>query len=149
MLPVLRRVILSAGVAATAAVMVVPAAADSTSSTVLGARAFAENGSGFGTVRPKEFFNGGDPSGRVSQIHWSSWGGKSAYGTGRNPIFKPQGGYYAKLGTVRLWAHGRSHCPGSTRPAYTRLSVRFPKRPGGPLGPWQDWAGAKTICSFP
>ena len=40
------------------------------------------NGVGFGQVRPKEIFNGGDPTGMVSHITWKSWGGSKAIGTG-------------------------------------------------------------------
>jgi WD40 repeat protein len=47
------------------------------------AGAFAVNGVGFGQVRPKEIFNGGDPSGMISHITWKSWGGSRAIGTGR------------------------------------------------------------------
>jgi hypothetical protein len=44
-------------------------------------------------MRPHKLFNGGDPSGLVTHIHWVSWGGKTAIGYGLNPIFKPGGGY--------------------------------------------------------
>lgn len=37
---------------------------------------------GFGLVRPSEFFQGGDPTGAVSNITWDSWGGKTATGRG-------------------------------------------------------------------
>jgi hypothetical protein len=40
------------------------------------------HGSGFGQVRPAEVFNGGDPTGLVSKITWSTWGGATATGTG-------------------------------------------------------------------
>ena len=46
------------------------------------AGAFGISGVGFGQVRPKEIFNGGDPSGMVSHITWKSWGGPQAIGTG-------------------------------------------------------------------
>lgn len=117
-------------------------------SPLLGARAYAPHGSGFGTARPREFFNGGDPSGLVTSIHWRSWGGRNAFGSGRNAIFRPEGGYYAHQVTIKLWAHGLGHCPGSSRRAYRRLSFRVPNRPGGPLGPWRSWSGTRTICRF-
>lgn len=131
-----------------ATTLVVPAGARD--SVVLGSRAFAPHGNGFGTVRPHAFFNGGDPSGDVSDIRWSSWGGSNAYGTGRNAIFKPGGGYYAKLAVIKLWAHDLGRCPGSQRRAYRRLSFRVPQRPGGPLPRhWQLWSGAASICIAP
>jgi hypothetical protein len=40
------------------------------------------HGTGFGQVRPAEVFNGGDPTGLVSKISWSSWGGATATGAG-------------------------------------------------------------------
>jgi WD40 repeat protein len=43
---------------------------------------YGVNGVGFGQVRPKEIFNGGDPTGMISHIIWKSWGGPKAIGTG-------------------------------------------------------------------
>jgi hypothetical protein len=40
------------------------------------------HGTGFGQVRPPEVFNGGDPTGLVTKISWSSWGGITASGSG-------------------------------------------------------------------
>jgi hypothetical protein len=37
---------------------------------------------GYGTVRPAKVFNGGDPTGMIWDISWSSWGGPQAEGTG-------------------------------------------------------------------
>jgi hypothetical protein len=115
---------------------------------VLGSKQFSEPyGAGFGHPEPEVIFNGGDPSGEVSEIHWHSWGGPIAIGYGRNPIFRPQGGYFRKLGRVELRANKLSICAGV--PAYTRLEIRAPKRPGAKLGQWMLWSGAKTICEAP
>jgi hypothetical protein len=115
---------------------------------VLGSKQFSEPyGAGFGHPEPEVIFNGGDPSGEVSEIHWRSWGGPSAIGYGRNPIFRPQGGYYRKLARVELRANKLGKCAG--KPAYTRLEIRAPKRPGAKLGQWVLWSGAKTICEAP
>jgi hypothetical protein len=115
---------------------------------VLGSKQFSEPyGAGFGRAEPEVIFNGGDPSGEVSEIHWRSWGGQVAIGYGRNPIFRPQGGYYRKLGRVELRANVLGKCAG--KPAYTRLEIRAPKRPGAKLGQWVLWSGAKTICEAP
>lgn len=116
---------------------------------VLGAKAYAPNGSGFGTAHPKLFHNGGDPSGLVSHITWKHWGAASAYGTGKNALFRPEGGYYSKLATIKLRAYDLGRCPGSQRRAYRRLKYRVPQKPGGKLGPWRSWSGAKTICEAP
>jgi hypothetical protein len=115
---------------------------------VLGSKQFSEPyGAGFGHPEPEVIFNGGDPSGEVSEIHWRSWGGPIAIGYGRNPIFRPAGGYYRKLGRVELRANELGRCAG--KPAYTRLEIRAPKRPGAKLGQWVLWSGAKTICEAP
>lgn len=125
------------------ALAVAPALASA--AVVLGARAFAPNGTGWGTAEPKKIFNGGDPSGLVTDIHWRSWGGASAVGFGRTSIFKPHGGYYRRQVRLELKAHGLGHC-GNQR-AYTQLAVRGPLRPGGPLGHWGSWTDSATICS--
>jgi hypothetical protein len=119
-----------------------------TPTPVLGAKAFAgPYGEGWGTVRPATIFNGGDPSGSISDIRWRSWGGPTAIGWGRNPIFKPGGGYFAHPVAIELRAGALGHC--GARRAYTHLAVRVPKRPGGSLGPWRPWSGAATICKPP
>jgi hypothetical protein len=43
---------------------------------------FGIDGQGFGQVKPSTVFNGGDPTGRVTDITWQSWGGTEALGTG-------------------------------------------------------------------
>src|SRR5580658_8288630 len=51
----------------------------------LGSEVFAGRaGVGWGTYKPNEIFNGGDPTGQIEDIDWSSWGGPTAigYGTG-------------------------------------------------------------------
>jgi hypothetical protein len=115
---------------------------------VLGSPNFVMGGAGFGTERPSGISNGGDPSGMVNGITWSNWGAPAAFADGRNPIFKPQGGYFDADAAVRLRADNIGTCPDGTGPAYTQLSIRFPNWPGGPLGPWVKWAGARTICSI-
>lgn len=119
------------------------------SSYVLGSAAFAPNGKGFGTSRPRTIFNGGVPSGLVTSIHWRHWGSKYATGTGKNAIYRPEGGYYARKATIQLRASRRGRCPDSDVPAYKHLDARVPSRPGGKLGRWFQWSGAKTICSAP
>jgi hypothetical protein len=124
-----------------------PSLAAGKSGVVLGSMAFAPNGWGWGTSKPKSIFNGGDPSGMVTHIHWRSWGGPTAIGFGRNPIFKPKGGYYGRLAKIELRAEDIGSCKG--RAAYRQLSVRVPSHPGGKLGPWRPWSDAASICSAP
>lgn len=115
---------------------------------VLGAKSFAAPyGKGFGTAEPTEIFNGGDPSGSVTHIKWSGWGNPTAIGHGLNPIFKPHGGYYRKPARIELRATELATC--GKQAAYTKLEARVPKHPGGKLGKWFSWSGAKTICKPP
>jgi len=39
-------------------------------------------GQGFGQVKPAKIFNGGDPTGLVTHVVWSSWGGAQATASG-------------------------------------------------------------------
>ncbi len=114
---------------------------------MLGSRSFEPNGAGWGKVHPSRIFNGGDPSGLVTHIHWTGWGDSVATGRGLNSIFKPHGGFYPGLVTIELHASDLGHCAAGGPLAYRRLSVRVPSRPGGKLGPWTLWSGASTICS--
>jgi len=112
---------------------------------VLGGAVYGgEHGEGWGTAHPKTIYNGGDPSGLISNVHWSSWGGAVARGHGRNSIFKPHGGYYRHQVTIQLKTKRIGRCEG--RRAYLKLFVREPRNPGGPLGPWLSWSGQRTIC---
>jgi hypothetical protein len=149
--PLIVLALIAAGLAATSALAAsaapMPTLGASTS-PVLGAKDFAgPDGEGWGTARPATIFNGGDPSGLVSDIHWRSWGGAQAIGWGKNSIFKPGGGYYRKQVAIELKAAALGQC--GSRRAYTHLAFRVPKRPGGRLGPWRSWSGATTICSSP
>lgn len=70
------------------------------------------HGSGFGHVEPPKIFNGGDPTGLVSKIHWSGWGGPRATGTGLAEYIGPgqsvATGRQAKA-TVVAFHLGRCH----------------------------------------
>jgi hypothetical protein len=113
---------------------------------VLGGKEFAApNGEGWGTERPSRIFNGGDLSGLITQVRWTSWGGTLAIGWGKESIFKPRGGYYPRPVSIKLRAEAIGDCEG--RQAYMRLSFRYPSHPGGRLGPWRLWSGDTSICS--
>src|SRR6188472_766733 len=112
---------------------------------VLGGEVYGgEYGEGWGVARPHTIYNGGVPSGMISKVHWSSWGGAEARGRGRHPIYKPRGGYYRHPVVAQLKATRIGSCKG--RDAYLKLLIREPRRPGGPLGPWYSWSGPQTIC---
>ncbi|HXW79341.1 MAG TPA: hypothetical protein VEJ84_07565 [Acidimicrobiales bacterium] len=128
-----------------------PSAAAGASTTirapVLGSKSFAgPPGVGWGTYKPAEVFNGGDPSGMVKSITWTGWGTAQAVGYGQTYIFKPGGGYYAGSVRAELRASALGHCAPGGPLAYTQLAAREPSQPGGPLGRWFAWSGAKTIC---
>jgi hypothetical protein len=115
---------------------------------VLGSKQWAlPDGAGFGTAHPKQIFNGGDPSGLVTELTWRGWGSAVATASGRNAIFKPGGGYYGRLVTIDLRAYDLGRCTATGPLAYRKLEAREPSRPGGPPGKWFAWAGARTICT--
>jgi hypothetical protein len=113
---------------------------------VLGQKGFGvPSATGWGTYKPNEFFNGGDPSGHVVAITWKHWGNRAATGTGRGFIFMPKGGYYPGSVEVDLRAFDLGHCTSSGPLAYERLDVRYPSRPGGKLGKWTPWSGSLCV----
>jgi hypothetical protein len=115
---------------------------------VLGSPAFmAPEGEGWGTPHPRWIFNGGDPAGSVSRLHWKDWGDPAATGRGKTPLLRPGGGYYRRPGKIELRADHLGSCPDGTY-AYTRLHFRIAHRPGGPLGHrWHGWTTASgNIC---
>jgi hypothetical protein len=109
---------------------------------------FPSGGLGWGTPRPKTLFNGGDPSGYISKITWTSWGGSIATGSGLNPIFKPQGGYYPNPVKIQLRASSIGICYSGGPRTYRRLIAREPSRPGGPMGHWFVWSGQHSLCKW-
>ncbi len=46
-------------------------------------------GTGFGQVKPAKIFNGGDPTGLVTHVAWTSWGGARAVATGVSDYVGP------------------------------------------------------------
>ncbi len=113
---------------------------------VLGLKGFGIPGAtGWGTYKPREIFNGGDPSGHVVAISWQHWGSRTAEGSGKGFIFKPKGGYYPGAVTVALRAFDLGHCRTRGPLAYQRLDVRYPSKPGGSLGKWLPWSGSLCV----
>jgi hypothetical protein len=101
---------------------------------------------GWGEVAPAVISNGGaSASGTISEIHWSSWGGKIAVGRASHPTFSPQGGYYAKPVVMELRASAIGRCKPGGRLVYTRFTAREQVRPGGPMGKWFAWAA--NMCA--
>ena len=93
------------------------------------------DGSGFGQVKPKEVYNGGDPTGLVISITWHTWGGAQAVGTGRSDYVGPN--QIVAAGTiepVRIVAFDLGTCNG--RYMYEAVEWYFPQH-GGSFDPSQ------------
>lgn len=95
---------------------------------MLGQRAgiFGYNSRGFGEVRPATVFNGGDPTGLVMHITWSSWGGNTAIGAGVSDYVGPN--QSVATGTqekVRIVAFDLGTCRGKLM--YRAVEWYFPQ----------------------
>lgn len=81
---------------------------------------------GYGHAKPRTIFNGGDPTGLVKMIHWTSWGGHRAIGTGTAEWVGPHQsvaqGQFEKGAKVVLFQLGSSH----GRSAYNAIEWYFP-----------------------
>lgn len=113
-------------VMAAAAVLGIGAAtAAATGSPVL-AGPWAPGQKGYGHAKPHTIFNGGDPTGLVRAIHWTSWGGKRATGTGTAEWVGPNqsvaAGKFEPGARVVLFQLGTCH----GRAAYDAIEWYFP-----------------------
>jgi hypothetical protein len=99
-----------------------PAALASASTPVLGSASAFQNGQGFGTVKPRTVFLGGDPTGRVESITWRGWGGarSSGFGTGWCPGASVAAGHPCK---AALHAYALGSCHGHR--AYRKVAFYF------------------------
>ncbi len=82
---------------------------------------------GYGHARPSEVFNGGDPTGLVTNIHWASWGGSRAVGVGTSTYVWP-GTAVADNGPnsrAHIVAFHRGTCRG--RKSYNAIEWYFPE----------------------
>jgi hypothetical protein len=77
-----RSAIRAAGVSGCLALLIVFAATAIGQTAVVLAGPWAPHQRGYGRARPATVDNNGDPTGRVSAIKWSTWGGPQAIGTG-------------------------------------------------------------------
>jgi hypothetical protein len=79
---------------------------------------------GFGLVKPKTVFLGGDPTGLVTKLTWNSWGSPVTVGTGTG-YYPPPGNPVVAAVKVRvtLDASKLGTCKGHK--AYKRLSFTF------------------------
>jgi hypothetical protein len=104
-------------------------------------KVFSGHGSGWGTVKPKLLSNDTDCTGAITDIHWSSWGGKTAKGRGKTCLNGETGGTV----TIKLEPSDLRTCAGASRKSYTRLLVQFPKAHGGYTSK-KLWWGIKNLC---
>jgi hypothetical protein len=84
------------------------------------------NQRGYGHVRPSTIFNGGDPTGLVTHIRWSQWGGRRAIGQGTGDFVWP--GQSVGGGSIQtpatIVAYDRGSCKGHL--AYRKIEWYFP-----------------------
>jgi len=84
------------------------------------------HGTGFGQVKPARIFNGGDPTGLVTHVVWTSWGGAQAVATGVSDYVGP--GQSVATGTeepVTVMAFDLGTCDGKLM--YQAVEWYFPQ----------------------
>jgi hypothetical protein len=81
---------------------------------------------GYGHVRPTTIYNGGDASGEIREIRWSSWGGSRAIGEGLGLWIGPnQHTFEGVRERARVVASRLGYCHG--RRAYNAVEWYFPQ----------------------
>jgi hypothetical protein len=97
-----------------------------TSTSVLGAKQAFPNGAGFGTVKPRHVFLGGDPTGNVTSVAWHNWGSQrsTGFGTGWCPGRSVASGHPCPV-SLHVYALATCH----RRRAYTKMAFYFKTRP--------------------
>jgi hypothetical protein len=118
-----RRTLIACGAPALAAIFSASAIA---AATPILAGPWAPNQRGYGHARPSTVFNGGDPTGLVSDIHWATWGGAKAIGTGTSDYVGPtQSVAGGTEESARIVAFHLGSCHG--RRAYDAVEWYFPQ----------------------
>lgn len=104
-----------------------PSAASAAATPTLGI-AWALDQQGYGRVKPRTIFNGGDPTGLVSHIRWTRWGQRRAIGHGTGDWVWP--GLSVAEGGMPLHATVVAFDLGSCRGrlAYRKIVWYFPGR---------------------
>ncbi|HEY5431654.1 MAG TPA: hypothetical protein VIK04_21260 [Solirubrobacteraceae bacterium] len=109
------------------AILAAAAAAQAGTAPTLGISR-APSQEGYGQVEPRTIFNGGDPTGLVTHVHWTHWGQPRAMGSGIGdwvwPGLSVAGGSTPVRATVVAFDLGS--CAG--RPAYRKIAWYFPSR---------------------
>jgi len=107
---------------------------------VLGWKGAFSFGKGFGAVKPRTVYLGGDPTGLVKSISWPRWGtrGPWGYGTGWCPGSSVASGHPCQ---AALRASNLGLCHGQR--AYRKLAFYFKTGPGWTSGAkWNICRGA-------
>lgn len=117
-----RRVLMALLLLSAASAAGVTDASATAGAPVLGAKSAFHGGKGFGTVKPKVVFLGGDPTGYVSKLAWQHWGQPRAvgYGQGWCPGKSVAAGHYCP---AALHVSSLGTCHG--RRAYQTLAFDF------------------------
>jgi len=97
-----------------------------TAAPVLG-HSWGPNQEGYGKAKPTIVYNGGDPTGMVTSIHWTTWGGTKAIGEGTSTWVWPGTcvGCNGPMAGARIVAFHRGQCRGA--PSYNAVEWFFPK----------------------
>jgi hypothetical protein len=94
---------------------------------------FAHFSNGFGEVQPSVVDLGGDPTGLLRHVAWSSWGGPRATGTGISTYVAPgQHTYQGTFQTATVVAFDLGTCAGQFM--YQAVEWYFPQH-GGSFNP--------------
>lgn len=105
-------------------------------------RSLSASQEGYGQVKPSTIFNGGDPTGLVTGVTWSRWGGRRAIGNGTGDWVWP--GESVANGSIHtpavVVAFDLGTCAG--RPAYRKITWYFPSR-----GESLDPSSFQNICT--
>ena len=120
---------------ATTTSTLVPAGGTVSQGTVptLGRTGARFEGRGFGQVKPSEVFLGGDPTGDILDIAWSSWGGPEASGTGTSFYVAPnEPTSAATRESATIIAFDRGICDGTYM--YESVEWYYPQH-GGTFSP--------------
>lgn len=81
---------------------------------------------GYGEARPQRIFNGGDPTGLVTNIKWSHWGDKKAVGWGRGLFVWPgRSVAEGRRARARVVAYHRGKCGGGS--SYNAIQWFYPR----------------------
>ena len=87
-------------------------------------RTWAPNQEGYGKPHPKTIFNGGDPTGLVTDVRWRSWGKPKAVGEGIG-LYAPGIGADGHRTLARVVAFNLGMCHGVL--AYRDIEWFFPQ----------------------